>query len=80
MIMIREVCSPLNKPRTPQASNPGKLLKTATAHAPVYGPPVSGARGDAQSLPPAISAALSTTLNGRDMTIPDPFPPPGRPK
>jgi hypothetical protein len=75
---MKDVCSPINKPRGGLASNPGELNKVK--HVPVYGPPVTGARGD-QSLPPAITAALSTTISGgRNAVDPDPFPPPSRPK
>jgi hypothetical protein len=42
MIMIREVRSPICKPRGGLASNPGELNKVK--HTPVYGPPVTGAR------------------------------------
>jgi hypothetical protein len=76
--MIREVRSPICKPRGVLASNPGELNKVK--HVPVYGPPASSSRGD-QSMPGAITAALSTTISGgRDAADPDPFPPPSRPK
>ena len=58
------------------ASSPAQLVKVP--HAPVYGPPASGSRNAARP-PPAISAAISVTrAGGRNLSDPDPFPPPGR--
>lgn len=66
---MKDVCSPINKPRP--ASSP-KLIKV------VYGPPSTGSRNAARP-PAAISAAISITrAGGRNLTDPDPFPPPGR--
>ena len=70
---MKEVNSPINKPRP--ASSPA-LPKVK--HADVYGPAASGSRNAAPP-PGAIRAAISITrAGGRNLTDPDPFPPPGR--
>jgi hypothetical protein len=71
---MKDVCSPINK-RTTAGSPPSKLIKVP--HAPVYGPPATGGGRDAGSSSPAISGVISVT-RGRNLTDPDPFPPPDR--
>jgi hypothetical protein len=73
---MKDVCSPINKPKGPAAGSPAQLVKMR--HAPVYGPSAAGGR-DAGSSSPAISAAISVTrTGGRNFGDPDPFPPPDR--
>ena len=73
---MKDVCSPLNKPKGPSGGSPAKLVKVS--HAPVYGPPATGGR-DAGSSSPAMSGVISVTrAGGRNLSDPDPFPPPGR--
>jgi hypothetical protein len=75
---MKDVCSPLNKHKGPTAGSPATLTKVK--HAPVYegGGPSAGGRG-AGSSSPAISAAISVTRAcGRNLSDPDPFPPPDR--
>ena len=75
---MKDVCSPLNrmKKATP-LPHPDKN-KRNPPHAPVYGPPATGGRNAGPS-PPAISGAISVTrAGGRNLSDPDPFPPPDR--
>ena len=73
---MKDVCSPINKPKGPTAGSPAQLVKVK--HADVYGPPATGSR-NAGPPPPAISATISVTrAGGRNLSDPDPFPPPGR--
>jgi hypothetical protein len=77
--MIREVCSRMNTKKGPVAGSPAQLVKVK--HAPVYGPPATGSRNAGLPPPGAISGAISVTrAGGRDLSDPDPFPPPGRPR
>ena len=74
---MRDVCSPLNTPKGGRAGSPATLTKVK--HGSVYGPPATGGSRDAGSSPPAISAAISVTrAGGRNLSDPDPFPPPDR--
>ena len=75
---MKDVCSPLNKPKGPTAGSPAQPVKVK--HAPIYGGggPSEGGR-DAGSSSPAISGVISVTrAGGRNLSDPDPFPPPGR--
>ena len=73
---MKDVCSPMNTKRGPTVRSPAQLVKVR--HADVYGPPATGSRKAGPSSP-AISATISVTrVGGRNLSDPDPFPPPDR--
>ena len=67
---MKDVCSPINKPRP--VSSP-KLTKVP--HAPVYGPPATGGRDAPRA---SLTANVTVRTGGRNLSDPDPSPPPGR--
>ena len=70
---MKDVCSPMNKPKGPTAGSPGKLVKVK--HAPVYGPPATGGRDAPRA---SLTADVTVRTGGRNLSDPDPFPPPDR--
>jgi hypothetical protein len=73
---MKDVCSPMNKPKGPTVGSPAQLVKVK--HAPVYGSPATGGRSAGPSSP-AISGVISVTrAGGRNLSDPCPFPPPDR--
>jgi hypothetical protein len=63
----------MNKPKGPTAGSPAQLVKVK--HAPVYGPPAAGG-GNAPR--PTLTADVTVRTGGRNLSDPDPFPPPDR--
>ena len=71
---MKDVCSPINRKKGPAVSPPSKLIKVP--HAPVYGPPATGGGRDAGR--PTLTADVTVRTGGRNLSDPDPFPPPDR--
>jgi hypothetical protein len=69
---MKDVCSPMNLKKGPTAGSPAQLVKVK--HAPVYGPPAGGR--DAGR--PTLTADVTVRTGGRNLSDPDPFPPPDR--
>ena len=72
---MREVCSPINrmKKATP-LPHPDKN-KRNPARAPIYGPPATGG-GNAPRA--SLTADVTVRTGSRNLSDPDPFPPPDR--
>lgn len=70
---MRDVCSPMNTPKGPVAKSPAQLSKVS--HAPVYGPK---ATCDDNAPRPSLTADITVRTGGRNLSDPDPFPPPDR--
>jgi hypothetical protein len=70
---MKDVCSPINKPKGPSAGSPAQRVKVK--HAPIYGPP-SAQVGNAPRA--SLTADVTVRTGGRNLSDPDPFPPPDR--
>ena len=75
---MKEVCSPINRMKAATPLPHPDKNKRNPPHAAVYGPVTTGSRNAARP-PGAIWRGISITrAGGRNLTDPDPFPPPGR--
>jgi hypothetical protein len=74
---MRDVSSPINKPNKPKGPGSPSLKLIKVKHAPIYdggGPSAGGGNAPRASL----TANVTVRTGSRNLSDPDPFPPPGR--